>query len=651
MRMPGKIKINDAGSSPRRSEVKKEKQKKSGMPLFFGIAGGILLALLLVVGGYFIINNLNNNGNSRDNIIKLVERYRDKGEYSRALDLLDSILLKNPDDDKAKKLQDEILKEKQQSEEAKLHEGTKDLEEQRRLEKQQRDEDARREKENLDRLLDSLKDKNNNSKNSGKIQPSTTDSPEIKGNKAKELLEKGKRELDNEQYANAIKTFNEVLNRKDADDKDKAAAYAYIGDAYYREDPKDPDNKQKARDNADKSMKLDPSLAQPHITLGKIDNDEKKYEMAEHEYKQATLLDSKDWLTFYSLGVIQYRMAKYNDARISFEACLKLKPDFEKAHLNLGMSYKKLDNSDKAVKEFQSAIDDKPDFFQAYDELGKGLKEKGDLNGAINAFRSAVKYSPQGEKSSSIYFKDLANAYIAKEAYADAEKALGSALSLDPDDLDSSYKMANVKYNLGKPNEGLDFAKRAVAGKPQIPEYNYQLGLEYEAMKDTDNAIKYYSKAIELDSNYANPLINLGKIYTDADLYDKALPLLLAAYKIIPDNFIVNNNLGNIYSGKEQYEDSLKYLEKAVLLKPNESKPRYNLGVAYKKLEKFTQAKNAFSDLIKLNPSYWDAYYDYALILVKEGDKSNAKMLLDTLLAKNPNYDKKGEVKNILSTL
>jgi tetratricopeptide (TPR) repeat protein len=618
----------------------RDKKKKKNPVLIFGIIlGCIAVALGVLFLGSLILGN---NNTSRDNIIKLAERYRDKGEFSRALDLLDSLLLKNPDDDAAKKLQDEILAEKKEKETA-LSESDK-----------QREEQARRERENLDKeLINSLKDRNHQkiSNSNNQENPAATNPPEVKGDKVRELIEKGKREYDNEQYDNAIKTFNDVLKEPKADDKAKAVAYAYIGDSYFEENPDDSGNRQKAKDNAEKSENLDPSLSTPHVTLGKVYETEKKLEMAEHEYKQATLLDSKDWFTYYSLGIIQFRLSKYNDARISFETCIKLKPDFEKAFYNLGMTQKRLNDTDKALKAYQSAISDKPDFYQAYNELGLLLRDRNDLDGAINAFKSAVRYAPQTEKSSALYYRNLAVALIAKGNFLDAEKNLTTALALNPDDAESSYKMANVKYNLGKPNEGLDYAKKAVSSKPNVKDYNYQLGLIYEAISDSDNAIKYYSKAIEIDPNYVSPLINLGNIYMIGALFDKALPLYLSAYKIDPDNYKVNNNLGNIYKAKEQYPDAIKYLEKAVLLNPKEAEPRYNLGDAYNKTSRFEDAKNAFNDIIKLNPSYWDAYYQYALLLVKEGDKANAKIILNTLLAKNPNYDKKNEVKDILGGL
>jgi len=115
---------------------------------------GIILALIaLVLGGLFVANMIIANssdgtGASRENIIKLAERYRDRGEYSRALDLLDQLLLKNPDDEEAKRLQDAILEEKQQKEAAVNIQSDKN-----------READAARERETLDKLIDSSRTK------------------------------------------------------------------------------------------------------------------------------------------------------------------------------------------------------------------------------------------------------------------------------------------------------------------------------------------------------------------------------------------------------------------------------------------------------------------------------------------------------------
>ena len=86
---------------------------------------GIAAAILLLGGlgaGLFLLNrgggerdssSVNISGMPRENVLDLAKRYISRGEYDRAMDLLDSLLLQNPSDADALAMLDEIIALKQ----------------------------------------------------------------------------------------------------------------------------------------------------------------------------------------------------------------------------------------------------------------------------------------------------------------------------------------------------------------------------------------------------------------------------------------------------------------------------------------------------------------------------------------------------------
>ena len=85
------------------------------------ISASAALLVLIVLGIIFFVKgkkkDLNDGGTAiasqsdkrRDNTLKLIERYLAQGEYDRALDLIDRLLIENPDDEEANELQQRIL--------------------------------------------------------------------------------------------------------------------------------------------------------------------------------------------------------------------------------------------------------------------------------------------------------------------------------------------------------------------------------------------------------------------------------------------------------------------------------------------------------------------------------------------------------------
>ncbi len=584
--------------------------------------------LLLLLGGVFGTQASGGDKN-RANKLALARDYLSRGEYDRALDLVDQVLLDNINDAEAAALKDEILNRK-------------------KLAENERRATAERDRRREMALLEDMKNRNpavdaKTTRTTVAIPNNASNAEKERLRKIQDLLDKAKDYQDAKQYDKARDAYNEVLKL----DPNSAEAHARIAETYLKEDPTNPDNQDKAKELSLKAIDEDPKLALPHYTLAQIDEQNKRYADAEREYKEATRLDPKDYMALYKLGNIQYRLGKYADATRSYASCVKLKSDFYRAYFNKGMAHEKLSQGARAIDAFKSVVRIQHDFHAAYYELAGLYRESGDLSAAISAAKNATLYGPGNAK----YFTLLGNIYIDAKRYTDAENALLAGLNLDPANPASNYNLANLKILTGKYAEALSYAQTAEQRAPNVKEYANTVGFAYDKLGEREKAIAEYKKAIDLDGRYVIALVNLGKLYDDAGLPDEALPYLTRAYAQEPNSTLVNNVLGTAYLHKKSYVDAITYLAKAVSLSPSDAQVRYNLGLAYLETGKDLEAKQAFSDVLKLNPNYWDAYYQFGRVLIKEGDKANAKQILNQLLAKNPGYEKADEVRTMVEGL
>ena len=78
------------------------------------IAAGVGIIILIIVSVVCVRSC--GSGNSNSNVINLAKTYADKGEYDRALSLLDTILLKDADNLEVLALLDEIIQLKKDAE-------------------------------------------------------------------------------------------------------------------------------------------------------------------------------------------------------------------------------------------------------------------------------------------------------------------------------------------------------------------------------------------------------------------------------------------------------------------------------------------------------------------------------------------------------
>ena len=92
--------------------LKTKLTKKQKIAICSGIAAVVILVIVLCAKGCGAASN----NKVRANTFSVVRMYLDKGQYDRAMDKLDELLLKNPLDEEALALMDEILAKKSGSE-------------------------------------------------------------------------------------------------------------------------------------------------------------------------------------------------------------------------------------------------------------------------------------------------------------------------------------------------------------------------------------------------------------------------------------------------------------------------------------------------------------------------------------------------------
>ncbi len=146
-------------------------------------------------------------------------------------------------------------------------------------------------------------------------------------------------------------------------------------------------------------------------------------------------------------------------------------------------------------------------------------------------------YYPQ--KLSQIYLS-IANAYLSKENPSEDDKKNGTEFaqrSLDAAKISAKLDPMNVTvwenlfviyrtlipYAQGSANMAISHGLQAARVDPSNPTIYLQLGTLFYNLGDSDQAIKFFDRTIELKQNWDTPYFNLSSIYKAKKEYAKAL--------------------------------------------------------------------------------------------------------------------------------
>ncbi len=251
-------------------------------------------------------------------------------------------------------------------------------------------------------------------------------------------------------------------------------------------------NKKKFLDviqNGTKLLKQAPDNAQIIRILGITSINTQNFIEAEKYFKKLLLIE-KNADNYYTLGIIQKKNNKFNEAVISFENAIKKNPNFSEAHNNLGNTKKSLNKKDEAIYHYKKAISLKEENIAALINLSAILKEHNN-------------------------YEELLEVY---------EKIL----NLDPKNIKTLYNLGTAHLFLGNTFKAREYFENTIeVDKLNIPSFrNYVSTIKI----DTTNRIFKIFKNLDLSTlNYENKVLlldGLSKCYFDIDKIDLAFDCL-----------------------------------------------------------------------------------------------------------------------------
>ncbi len=115
-------------------------------------------------------------------------------------------------------------------------------------------------------------------------------------------------------------------------------------------------NYNKALDDFNKAIELNPNVANIYYNRGLVYCRVKFYEKAITDYNQAIKLEPNDVDAYHNRGVCYHEQKYYNNALVDYNKVLALNPNYASAYSNRGFLYAELKQYDKALADYNQAI-------------------------------------------------------------------------------------------------------------------------------------------------------------------------------------------------------------------------------------------------------------------------------------------------------
>ena len=258
-------------------------------------------------------------------------------------------------------------------------------------------------------------------------------------------------------------------------------------------------------------------LAEAHLKAGNL-------EEAEKAFARLTQLSPAEWRGWAGLGEIQLDRKNETAAMELLRKAIQIDPTAKKAHYLLGMACRRAGRMEEAAFELalgqnhidfpmtDSWNDGANQFMKTIGDqiqIAREMQEHGKAAEAVKLLREALRFQPENIT----LLNNLAISLISAEQPALALEPLQKLTAANSNYLPAWVSLAQAYHGLGRTNEALAAADRAIAMAPEsikahLAKVNALLGMEADTA-----ALAELEKAAELDPKNEKLQVEMGDVF------------------------------------------------------------------------------------------------------------------------------------------
>jgi tetratricopeptide (TPR) repeat protein len=294
-------------------------------------------------------------------------------------------------------------------------------------------------------------------------------------------------------------------------------------------------------------LRMRPSDADAYAHLGLLEARQERYKEAISFYRKALAINPAMPGLRLNLGLAQFKSGELKESIQTFTPLLKSEPPGSQEALRLstliGMAHfglgeyaaaipylRKAANSDPtnlgfrmalaqsclSSKQYQCVLDVYREILNLNAEsaeadmlAGEALDEMKNTSGAIEQFRAAVKANPREPNA---HF-GLGYLLWTQNQFEEAATEFQAELANFPDNVQALAFLADSDIHIGKPEEALPLAEKAIQIDPDVERAHVDLAILYSNNGRREDAVREFKAAIKLKPNDADTHWRLARLY------------------------------------------------------------------------------------------------------------------------------------------
>jgi superkiller protein 3 len=348
------------------------------------------------------------------------------------------------------------------------------------------------------------------------------------------------------------------------------------------------------------------SHSQDAITLyldGKKLKDEKKVADAIAKFEKAVELNPNYTDARYELAWCQNDTKNYTSALSNLRRVRSEWPPTLRVFFELGWAFEKLGLYDSAIVAYKKSLEVKPTYGSAHRQLGYIAYNKNEITQGLEHFKNYE--AAVDSVTDYLYWYRKGYLQNANKDFAGAVTSMEKAMRYKPDYMNTYLEIGYAKYKLKNDEEAIAYYKKAIELDPKSHIGYNGIGEVYrDSKKNMNEAMSWYKKALDINAAERKACFGMGYCLNSQAKYSEAIPYLRKAIESEATYTAAYVELGYSFYKTSFYSDAITNLNKAVSLNPANENARYYLTLLYISQKNKPMAQQTIDELKKLSSKH-----------------------------------------------
>lgn len=387
------------------------------------------------------------------------------------------------------------------------------------------------------------------------------------------------------------------------------------------------DNTEGAIELYQRAIEIDATYTPAHFALGEIFYAQGDVTAAVNHYHQAIAVDPSLKNAFFEPVAPYFAGAMPADeARALLEKMRTVLPDDPRSYFYLAKLDTDADNIEAAITNYQKTlelIEAEPSYLQmelplghfqdSHLNMGHLYHKQGNLEAAAASYKRALELNPE---LATLFYEKGKTAFEA-ENYLDALEPLQIHIMLFPEDVEATYLLGQTHEASGDTESALQFYQKTLQLDANRPDVLFKTVYIYRETESHEKALDALEKIIAIEPANAEAHYLSGLSLLTLERHDAALAAFLETVRLAPDNVSAHYNAGKLFEQKKDTDNAIVHYEKTIELDPETAEPFFRLGAIYHEREDEDNVIRVYEPALELEPEHPMQQHALAVIFEK----------------------------------